>query len=139
MTDNYVLPNGQTFLASTCGYQGSWAKAQDPMTAVEKAANDVSSDGGKVPVKVFLITEGKSWIGELGGINWENGYTPIPIGLWKVETGEYHGGVINDEWVDYLPAKVTLMQDNDTDFNGKNDGHEKWMERWLTQLTEKAA
>ena len=139
MTDNYVLPNGQTFLASTCGYQGSWAKAQDPMTAIEKAANDVSSDGGKVAVEVFLITEGKSWIGELGGINWENGYFPIPIGLWKVETGEYYGGVINEEWVDYLPAKVTLMQDNDKDFNGENVGHKKWMNRWLTQLTEKAA
>ena len=31
-TKDWVLPNGGTFLASTAGIHGTWAKATDPVT-----------------------------------------------------------------------------------------------------------
>ena len=39
---DWVLPNGFTFIASTAGMYGSWAKAPDPVTAARKAAKDAS-------------------------------------------------------------------------------------------------
>ena len=42
-TKDWVLPNGGTFLASTAGIYGSWAKATDPVTAARDAAKANSS------------------------------------------------------------------------------------------------
>ena len=36
-TKDWVLPNGGTFLASTAGIHGTWAKATDPVTAAERS------------------------------------------------------------------------------------------------------
>jgi len=35
--DNHILPNGFTYIAVTAGMYGSWAKANDPITAARKA------------------------------------------------------------------------------------------------------
>ena len=60
MTDcakDWVLPNGFTYIASTAGHYGSWAKALDPLTAARKqrtttvARTRISSPSGTVLTK----------------------------------------------------------------------------------------
>jgi len=89
MTDtvkDWVLPNGFTFIASTAGWHGSWAKATDPLTA---ARNAVKNNGGNYPdfVSVWYGPSETTYINELGGLQYraDTADKMVPIGFFEVK------------------------------------------------------
>ena len=88
MTDtvkDWVLPNGFTFIASTAGYYGSWAKALDPLTAVRNAARDNSSSYPQF-VSVWYGPDETSHVTEMGGLSYasESADKMVPVGFFEV-------------------------------------------------------
>lgn len=82
---DHVLSNGYTFLAVTAGQYGTWAKATDPLTAIRNAAAE-NGYGGTNKVVVMCVY-GKSdsiRCGVMGGIHWDEGGEPTPIGMFTV-------------------------------------------------------
>jgi hypothetical protein len=87
-TDEWVLPNGYTFLAIVRG-TFSWAKATDPITAAREAHKQesldyYSSSGPKTPVVVLYGLDEDLYPGDFGGYNWNMARPPIPIGFFAV-------------------------------------------------------
>lgn len=81
-TDDHVLPNGFTFLASTAGYYGSWAKATDPITAIRMAHRH--KGGKKNPIYVVYGENEELYVDNMGGFRWDRKTPPTPIGLFTV-------------------------------------------------------
>ena len=110
---SHELENGYTFLASTLGSPGGWAKATDPITAVKKAVeNDPYRNTGSKgnPAQCLLVKNGEAWIDEFdGSVAWNLSNPPIPIGLFLVTKG----------------GSVKPMPKNH--FNDRHDSHEEWI------------
>ena len=88
MTDtvkDWVLPNGFTFIASTAGYYGSWAKALDPLTAVRNAARDNSNSYPQF-VSVWYGPDETSHVTEMGGLSYamESADKMVAVGFFEV-------------------------------------------------------
>lgn len=87
MTDSFdhVLPNGFTFLASTAGSPGSWAKATDPVTA---ARNACKYNGSRYPefVQIWYGPDCDINVTDFGGISWKHSTANavVPIGFFKM-------------------------------------------------------
>ena len=84
MTDSakdWVLPNGFTYIASTAGFYGSWAKATDPVTAARKAAR-----GEKNFVSVWYGPDETSHVNDMGGLSYasESADKMVPVGFLKL-------------------------------------------------------
>ena len=82
---DWVLPNGFTYIASTAGYYGSWAKALDPLTAARKAAN---YNGSSYPhfVSVWYGPDETSHVTDMGGLSYasESADKMVPVGFFEV-------------------------------------------------------
>jgi hypothetical protein len=121
---SWVLPSGYTFFAMTLGgYSGSWAKATDPVTAACDAASDYNS-GCEYPAAVFMIKDEKVHLNNATNeLEWERGYPPVPIGLFKIEV-EYDD-------MDEPTYEVKPHQ-------GENNSHDSFMQRWIKQTLDRA-
>ena len=84
-TKDWVLPNGGTFLASTAGIHGTWAKATDPVTAARNAAKACSSSYPQF-VQVWYCPTDRTSITGMGCLSWhsEDADRVIPIGFFKL-------------------------------------------------------
>ena len=84
-TKDWVLPNGGTFLASTAGIHGTWAKATDPVTAARNAAKACSSSYPQF-VQVWYCPTDRTSITGMGCLSWhsEDADRIIPIGFFKL-------------------------------------------------------
>jgi len=82
---DWVLPNGFTFIASTAGWYGSWAKATDPVTAARNAAKNAS---GSYPqwVQIWYAPDETTNITEMGSLSWkaETADKIVPIGFFEL-------------------------------------------------------
>ena len=105
--EEWMLPNGNTFLAITAGHYGAWAKATDPITAIR----NVYKTGGswdkkeKEAITVFYGDGETLNCGDMGGYSWGMGHPPTPIGLFLVSRNSIRPmkkGVFNDEHDDHL-------------------------------------
>ena len=83
---DHVLPNGNTFLATTASSPGYWAKATDPITAIKEVRRQEGSHWpkGKVPITVFYGDAESLQINDFGGLSWDTRKPYIPIGLFTV-------------------------------------------------------
>ncbi len=81
-TEDWVLPNGYTFLAITRGMMGSFAKATDPITAAREAHK--YEGGSKNPVLVVYGLDEDLSAGDFGGYHWNMDRPPTPIGFFTV-------------------------------------------------------
>ena len=113
-TDDYVLPNGYTFLAITAGYRGSWAKAHDPITAARNA--HFENGGDKNAVMVIYGKNDELSVSGYGGYNWERDNPPTPIGIFTVK----HDNSFDDEteWPSIEPVKKGEFNDEHADCFG---------------------
>mgnify|MGYP003144525120 FL=1 len=84
-TKDWVLPNGFTYIASTAGFYGSWAKATDPVTAARNAVRD---NGNKYPdfVSVWYGPDETTYINQMGGLQYhaDTADKMVPIGFFEV-------------------------------------------------------
>jgi len=80
-TKDWVLPNGFTYIASTAGWYGSWAKATDPVTAARKA-----SRGEKNFVSVWYGPDETTHVNEMGGLSYapESADKMVAVGFFEV-------------------------------------------------------
>ena len=83
---DHVLPNGNTFLATTASSPGHWAKATDPITAIKEVRRQEGSHWpkGRVPITVFYGDAESLQINDFGGLSWDTRKPYIPIGLFTV-------------------------------------------------------
>ena len=83
---DHVLPNGNTFLATTASSPGYWAKATDPITAIKEVRRQEGSHWpkGRVPITVFYGDAESLQINDFGGLSWDTRKPYIPIGLFTV-------------------------------------------------------
>ena len=84
--NDHVLPNGNTFLASTASGVGYWAKATDPVTAIKEVRRQEGSHWpkGKVPIAVYYGDAETLHVSDFGGVSWNTDKPSIPIGLFAV-------------------------------------------------------
>ncbi len=84
-TKDWVLPNGFTYIASTAGWYGSWAKATDPVTAARNAAKDASSSYPQF-VSIWYAPDETTNVNEMGGLSWmsETADKIVPIGFFQM-------------------------------------------------------
>ena len=84
--NDHVLPNGNTFLATTASGQGYWAKATDPVTAIKEVRRQEGSHWpkGKVPIAVYYGDNETLHVNDFGGVRWNTDKPYIPIGLFTV-------------------------------------------------------
>ena len=106
MAKDHVLPNGYTFMAITTGYQGTWAKATDPVTAARNAAK-AYSPSAKIAVQVFYGKSDDMKCAHSGGILWTD-TPPIAIGL-------------------FLVSKTIIKPMPKGAFNADHQSHDEWM------------
>ena len=82
---DWVLPNGFTYIASTAGFYGSWAKATDPLTAARNAAK---YNGDLYPhfVSVWYGPDETSHVTDMGGLSYasDSADKMVPVGFFKV-------------------------------------------------------
>ncbi len=121
MTDNdHVLPNGNTFLATTASGVGYWAKATDPVTAIKEVRGQEGyhdSGGwakGKVPIAVYYGDAETLHVSDFGGVSWNTDKPYIPIGLFTV-------------------TERSIRPLRKTDFK-KGGSHEEWMAEELSHV-----
>tara|TARA_R110002096_G_scaffold80179_3_gene188037 strand:- start:70 stop:450 length:381 start_codon:yes stop_codon:yes gene_type:complete len=114
MEDNdHVLPNGCTFLASTAGPYGTWAKATDPITAIKNALKHDGS--GKKPIYVVYGKNEDLHVSDYGGYNWQSDNPPTPIGMFTV-------------------TKNSIRPVKKGDFNEKHEDCLGWMKENLEEI-----
>ena len=112
MTDSdndHVLPNGNTFLATTASGQGYWAKATDPVTAIKEVRRQEGSHWpkGKVPIAVYYGDAETLHVSDFGGLSWNTDKPYIPIGLFAVtersikplQKADFEEGGSHEEWM----------------------------------------
>ena len=126
--NDHVLPNGNTFLATTASGQGYWAKATDPVTAIKEVRRQEGSHWpkGKVPIAVYYGDAETLHVSDFGGLSWNTDKPYIPIGLFAV-----------------TERSIKPLQKADFEEGGS---HEKWMaeelsnvERQVTKRKERRA
>jgi hypothetical protein len=119
---DHVLPNGNTFLASTASLQGHWAKATDPITAIKEVRRREKSNWpkGKVPIAVWYGDAETLHVNDYGGITWAKGKPYVPIGLFTatersinpLKKADFEEGRNHEDWMkdecSVLPAKKML-------------------------------
>ena len=109
-SDNaHVLPNGNTFLASTASGVGYWAKATDPVTAIKEVRRQEGSHWpkGKVPIAVYYGDAETLHVSDFGGLSWNTDKPYIPIGLFAVtersikplQKADFEEGGSHEEWM----------------------------------------
>ena len=81
-TPKHVLPNGYTFLARTAGSYGTWAKATDPISAIQDAFD--CSGRKKEAIMVMYGKSDELHVGDFGGFEYKLKNPPTPIGFFKV-------------------------------------------------------
>jgi len=111
-TQDHILPNGCTFLASTAGQYGTWAKATDPITAIKNAHDHDGSD--KVPIYVVYGKDEEIYVSDFGGYNWKADNPPTPIGMFTVTKSSIRPvkkGDFNDDHEDCLEWIKSNLKD----------------------------
>lgn len=99
----WVLSNGNTFLAISAGTYGGWAKAADPITAIRDAYK--ASGEKKEAICVFYGDSETLHCGSMGGYDWDLCHPPTPIGMFLVTNSSIRPmkkGAFNDEHDDHL-------------------------------------
>jgi len=118
---DHVLSNGYTYLAVTAGHYGSWAKATDPMTAIRNAADEAGvGELGKILVMCVYAKNGSVRCGSMGGIYWDEGAEPVPVGLFTV-----------------TPRSITATKKGDV--RGVHEDCAEWIETVLRDIRESLA
>ena len=119
--NDHVLPNGNTFLASTASGQGYWAKATDPVTAIKEVRRQEGSHWpkGKVPIAVYYGDNETLHVSDFGGLSWNTDKPYIPIGLFTV-----------------TERSIKPLQKADFEEGGS---HEKWMAQELSNVKDGVA
>ena len=114
--NDHVLPNGNTFLASTASGVGYWAKATDPVTAIKEVRRQEGSHWpkGKVPIAVYYGDAETLHVSDFGGVSWNTDKPYIPIGLFTV-------------------TERSIRPLRKTDFK-KGGSHEEWMAEELSHV-----
>ena len=114
--NDHVLPNGNTFLASTASGVGYWAKATDPVTAIKEVRRQEGSHWpkGKVPIAVYYGDAETLHVSDFGGLSWNTDKPYIPIGLFTV-------------------TERSIRPLRKTDFK-KGGSHEEWMAEELSHV-----
>jgi hypothetical protein len=89
MTDtvkDWVLPNGFTYIASTAGHYGTWAKATDPVTAARNASNYHGSSSYPHFISVWYGPSETTHVTEMGGLSYSSEYADkmVPVGFFEV-------------------------------------------------------
>jgi hypothetical protein len=109
----YILPNGYTFLAVTASDRGVWAKATDPVTAIQNAHRDA---GGKT--NAIYVIYGKSdelFVQDNGGwYTWQRSNPPVPIGIFTVTSRSIKPiakGDFNEDHLDCLGWMTEQLED----------------------------
>ena len=107
--NDHVLPNGNTFLASTASGVGYWAKATDPVTAIKEVRSQEGSHWpkGKVPIAVYYGDAETLHVSDFGGLSWNTDKPYIPIGLFAVtersikplQKADFEEGGSHEEWM----------------------------------------
>ena len=107
--NDHVLPNGNTFLATTASGQGYWAKATDPVTAIKEVRRQEGSHWpkGKVPIAVYYGDAETLHVSDFGGLSWNTDKPYIPIGLFAVtersikplQKADFEEGGSHEEWM----------------------------------------
>ena len=107
--NDHVLPNGNTFLATTASVQGYWAKATDPVTAIKEVRRQEGSHWpkGKVPIAVYYGDAETLHVSDFGGLSWNTDKPYIPIGLFAVtersikplQKADFEEGGSHEEWM----------------------------------------
>ena len=107
--NDHVLPNGNTFLASTASGVGYWAKAPDPVTAIKEVRRQEGSHWpkGKVPIAVYYGDAETLHVSDFGGLSWNTDKPYIPIGLFAVtersikplQKADFEEGGSHEEWM----------------------------------------
>ena len=107
--NDHVLPNGNTFLASTASGVGYWAKATDPVTAIKEVRRQEGSHWpkGKVPIPVYYGDAETLHVSDFGGLSWNTDKPYIPIGLFAVtersikplQKADFEEGGSHEEWM----------------------------------------
>ena len=107
--NDHVLPNGNTFLASTASGVGYWAKATDPVTAIKEVRRQEGSHWpkGKVPIAVYYGDSETLHVSDFGGLSWNTDKPYIPIGLFAVtersikplQKADFEEGGSHEEWM----------------------------------------
>ena len=107
--NDHVLPNGNTFLASTASGVGYWAKATDPVTAIKEVRRQEGSHWpkGKVPIAVYYGDAETLHVSDFGGLSWNTDKPYIPIGLFAVtersikplQKADFEEGGSHEEWM----------------------------------------
>ena len=107
--NDHVLPNGNTFLASTASGVGYWAKATDPVTAIKEVRRQEGSHWpkGKVPIAVYYGDAETLHVSDFGGLSWNTDKPYIPIGLFTVtersikplKKSDFEEGGSHEEWM----------------------------------------
>ena len=84
-TKDWVLPNGFTYIASTAGWYGSWAKAADPVTAARKAARSNSNSYPQF-VSIWYAPDETTHVNEMGTLSWmsETADKFVPVGFFQM-------------------------------------------------------
>ena len=84
-TKDWVLPNGFTYIASTAGWYGSWAKATDPVTAARNAARYAGS-GYPHFVSIWYAPDETTHVNEMGGLSYapESADKMVAVGFFEV-------------------------------------------------------
>jgi hypothetical protein len=108
---DHVLSNGFTFLAVTAGQYGAWAKATDPMTAIRNAADENGyGNDKKVTVMCVYGKNGAVRAGEFGGIQWDEGAEPAPVGMFSVTPKAITSHLDCVKFIEQLLADVAESQ-----------------------------
>ena len=107
--NDHVLPNGNTFLASTASGVGYWAKATAPVTAIKEVRRQEGSHWpkGKVPIAVYYGDAETLHVSDFGGLSWNTDKPYIPIGLFAVtersikplQKADFEEGGSHEEWM----------------------------------------
>ena len=90
--NDHVLPNGNTFLATSASSPGYWAKATDPITAIKEVRRQEGSHWpkGRVPITVFYGDAETLQVNDFGGLSWDTRKPYVPIGLFTVTKRSIH-------------------------------------------------
>ena len=119
--NDHVLPNGNTFLASTASGQGYWAKATDPITAIKEVRRQEGSHWpkGKVPIAVWYGDAETLHVSDSifgGSVSWNTSKPYVPIGLFTatersikpLQKADFEEGGCHEKW---MAEELSNVQD----------------------------
>ena len=110
----FVQPNGHYFLAVNLSCVGAtWAKAQDPVTAIKDAAR------GRKDQAVACVYGDSVQSTAMGGFQWDCDNPPIPVGLFLVS-----------------PRKIEPMKAKSKEYPSNSQSCEDWIASFLIDIAE---